>query len=856
MKNNLPFDNFFVLPVLLTRHPARRWRALGLGLLLVLLLGIRVQAAVIYTVGASGTYPTIGAALAAVPSPLTQAYELHLLDAAYTESVTLDKTGTAANTLTLRPAPGVASVVITGTLTFGAGSSYATVSGHNGTVARTLTLRQSSTSAPTVRFGGDASDNTVREAVVLGANTLLAGGVVEVGAGAGAGNDRNTITLSHVGNASPSPLPANLVYAATAGTGVNDRFTLTDSQLYNFTTTGVLVGAGNGDAWNISRNSLYYNAAAVPTTAQTGIRFAPGAGANDVLLSGNYIGGRAAGATGGIWTNAGTQNFFGIVISCSSSTVLTNEVTGNTVSEVGLNGTGPAALTALSVDAGRAELTGNALTNLTNTGPVAQGVNSLVSKATTILTAFTVGNDQLMLVESGSTLVLGDLTNAGILTLAGGDIRINGNFTNSGTLAQTNGVLEIKGDMLNTGAFSSTTGLVKLTGAGNQKVSGGLYFNLEVSGGGTKTFTDDAEVFAGVQMNGGVLATSSVLGDFRLKLGAQATLAETDASYVLGRVEVRRTPALGLSENFGGVGLELLPAPASPLPGSTLVTRVTGTAPVGAGGRQGILRYFDITAPVSTGLNVAMTFGYFTHELNGIPVANLRFFKSVNAGGTWQNMGRSADGPAPGGGYAVLNNVGGFSRWTLGNLTNPLPVGLTAFRAERQGRHALLTWATATELDNAGFGLEVSTDGKAFRQIGYVAAEGTGSSTMARSYRFVATAEAPAGRRYYRLRQDDRNGPSSYYGPQVLDFDAAPAALAAYPTRFGPDLTVALSHPTATAATLRLLDGLGREVWQQALPLAAGAAPQHVQPACPPGTYILTATTPDGQVLRQRVVRE
>ena len=852
MKHNLLPSKSFVFVETPAWHPARRWRILGLGLLLLLLLGIRVQAATIYTVGASGTYSTIALALAAVPSPLTQAYELHLLDASYAESVTLTKTGTAVNTLTLRPAPGVASVVIAGTFTFGAGSSYATLSGYNGTLTRALTLKQTNAALPTLRFIGDASFNTVREAVVLGSNTLLAGGVVEVGAAVTAGNDRNTITLSYVGNASAALLPANLVYAATAGTGVNDNFTLTDSELYNFTGTGVLVGAGNGDQWTISRNSFYYNVVAVPTTAQTGIRFVPGAGANDLLLSNNFIGGRAAGATGGIWTNTGIQDFFGIVVGCSSSTLLTNEVTNNTVSQVSLTGTGPEALTALSVDAGRAELTGNALTTLTNTGPLANGVNSLVSKATTILSAFSVGSGQLMLVESGSTLVLGDLTNAGILTLAGGDIRINGNFANSGTLAQTDGVLEIKGDMLNTGAFSSTTGLVKLTGPGSQKVSGGLYFNLEVNGGGVKTFTDDAEVFAGVQMTSGILATSSVLGDFRLKLGAQATLAETDASYVLGRVEVRRLPALGLSEDFGGVGLTLLPAPASLLPGSTLVTRVTGTAPVGVGGRQGILRYYDVAAPVATGLNVAMTIKYFAHELNGIPVANLRFFKSVNAGASWQGLGRSAAGA----GYAVLNNVSGFSRWTLGDLAAPLPVTLTAFRAERQSRYALLTWATATEVNNAGFGLEVSADGKAFRQIGYVAAVGAGSGPAPRSYRFLDAAEPLAGRRYYRLRQDDRNGPATYYGPQVLDFDAAPAALAAYPTRFGPDLTVALSHPTATAATLRLLDGLGREVWQHALPLGASAAPQHVQPACAPGPYTLTATTPDGQVLRQRVVRE
>ncbi len=843
MKHMLPTPNHSFGP-LSTHSFLMRWQLMGVLLTLLLLLGSRAQAApIVFTVGTTGgaTYPTISAALAAVPSPLTQAYELHLLDATYNEEVLLDKAGTVANTLTIRPAPGV-STVLTGTLTFGAGSAYTVLSGNNGTVARALTLRQPSLTVPAVVFSGDASYNEVREAVVLGSNTLLTSGVVVVGNGVSTGNDHNSVTQSFVGNADPALLPANLVYAANAGGGLNDSFSLTGSQLFNFGRTGVLVAAGNGNLWTISGNSFYYNATAVPTTAQTAIDFRPGAGANDVLVSSNFIGGRAAGATGGIWENAGLQNFRGIVMNCGTSSTLTNEVTNNTMSQVSLTAVSAAAVTAMGVAAGRSELTGNIVSSVTNTGT--SGVNSLVSQATTILNTFSVSSGQLMVVESGLTVVLGSLTNAGILNHTGGDILINGDFTNTGTFAQTLGDLEIKGNMVNSGQFTCSTGKVKLTGAGAQAVSGGLYFNLEVNGGGTKTFTDDAEVYNGVQMLSGVLAT----GPFRLKLDPLANLSETDASYVLGRVEARRTPVAGLLEEFGGMGLALQPALASTLPGSTLVSRVTGIAPTSVGGRQGILRYFDITATVSSGLDAGMTIKYFDHELNGIAPANLRFFKSPNSGASWQNKGVSSAGM----GYATLNGVDGFSRWTLGDLTNPLPVGLVSFRAERQGRNALLTWATATELDNRGFGIEVSTDGKVFKEIGYVAAEGSASST-ARSYSFVDAAEGKTGPRYYRLRQDDRSGPAHYFGPQLLTFEAPVATLAAYPTQFGPDLTVALTSPTAAPATLRLLDQLGREVWHQ--DVAPGTAPLRVQPTCAAGSYFLTATVA-GQVLRQRVVKD
>jgi hypothetical protein len=67
-----------------------------------------------------------------------------------------------------------------------------------------------------------------------------------------------------------------------------------------------------------------------------------------------------------------------------------------------------------------------------------------------------------------------------------------------------------------------------------------------------------------------------------------------------------------------------------------------------------------------------MTINYFPHELNRIAPANLRFFKSPNSGALWQNLGYSSAGANP----LTLSNVSGFSRWTLGNVLQPLPVDL------------------------------------------------------------------------------------------------------------------------------------------------------------------------------------
>jgi hypothetical protein len=178
---------------------------------------------------------------------------------------------------------------------------------------------------------------------------------------------------------------------------------------------------------------------------------------------------------------------------------------------------------------------------------------------------------------------------------------------------------------------------------------------------GTKTLTEDADVYNGVQMLTGILET----GAYRLKLNTLANLSETDASYVLGRVEVRRTPAAG------GPRKLWRGRPANDARGGFHGSRLDAGAPhygqhtAGLGRQRRHLRYFDITPTTNSGLNVTLTISYLNHELNGIAPANLRFFKSINSGASWINMGRSSGTASS----VTLNGVSGFSRWTLGDET-------------------------------------------------------------------------------------------------------------------------------------------------------------------------------------------
>ncbi|NUO02116.1 MAG: hypothetical protein HUU01_16040, partial [Saprospiraceae bacterium] len=89
-----------------------------------------------------------------------------------------------------------------------------------------------------------------------------------------------------------------------------------------------------------------------------------------------------------------------------------------------------------------------------------------------------------------------------------------------------------------------------------------------------------------------------------------------------------------------------------------------------------------------------------------------------------------------------------------------LPIELTRFSATPGRDNILLTWETATELNNAGFEIQRSSnDGRDFAAIGWVT--GAGTSQTAKTYSFMDRDVKPGINYAYRLMQLDFDGASS-----------------------------------------------------------------------------------------------
>ncbi|WP_426490046.1 PA14 domain-containing protein [Hymenobacter sp. 102] len=183
----------------------------------------------------------------------------------------------------------------------------------------------------------------------------------------------------------------------------------------------------------------------------------------------------------------------------------------------------------------------------------------------------------------------------------------------------------------------------------------------------------------------------------------------------------------------------------------------------------------------------------------------------------------------------------------------PLPVTLTRFGAVVQGASVRASWETAQELNSAYFVLERSANGQVFEAVGKLAAAGT--TQRQQQYAYVDTAPLP-GISYYRLRQVDTDGATSFSSVVQVVYKAAVAARATLAPNPSHDaVTVRLERPEAGPATLELLDVRGAVVLRQQLAATAVQEARLNLTTLPLGVYLCRITSAGG-VLTQRLVHE
>jgi photosystem II stability/assembly factor-like uncharacterized protein len=163
----------------------------------------------------------------------------------------------------------------------------------------------------------------------------------------------------------------------------------------------------------------------------------------------------------------------------------------------------------------------------------------------------------------------------------------------------------------------------------------------------------------------------------------------------------------------------------------------------------------------------------------------------------------------------VVGNGGTILRTTDGGGV-AIPVELNFFTASTSRGRVLLTWSTATEINNLGFEIERMIKDVADREwitIGFK--QGCGTTTEPQEYSYVDDVSSiTATSLSYRLKQIDYDG-SYEYSEEVLVDNPAPIDYSLkqnYPNPFNPTTTIKYFIPELRFVTLKVYDVLGNEI--------------------------------------------
>ncbi|NUN69376.1 MAG: hypothetical protein HUU02_06655, partial [Bacteroidetes bacterium] len=146
---------------------------------------------------------------------------------------------------------------------------------------------------------------------------------------------------------------------------------------------------------------------------------------------------------------------------------------------------------------------------------------------------------------------------------------------------------------------------------------------------------------------------------------------------------------------------------------------------------------------------------------------------------------------------------------------SPLPVDLVSFTVTARGMAATLRWATATEMNTAGFEIERTAAGGQlsavrWRREGFV--EGSGTTNAPREYTFSDTPPG-AGAYSYRLKQIDRDGRFEYSNTVDVIIGGTPSEFGLeqnYPNPFNPATQITYQLSADGMTTLVVYDAIGR----------------------------------------------
>jgi hypothetical protein len=407
------------------------------------------------------------------------------------------------------------------------------------------------------------------------------------------------------------------------------------------------------------------------------------------------------------------------------------------------------------------------------------------------------------------------------------------------TLNNTASYLTIGGVFANNGTIAHTSGEIELAGTVAQNIPAGTYNRLNTNN------------TAGTSLTGAVaISESLILTNGTITLGANDLTLSGSISSITGASSSRFIVTNGTGSlhiqsigSTGRTGTISFPVGSSATSYNPVAMANTGTndefnvrvynnvfgtytGPTGTGAAittGAVDRTWIINEAVAGGSTASVTLQWnAADELGGFTRGSSYPAFYAGASGWMHALASAAAGSDP---YTqTYSGLLAVSYPFSVGSGSTLPVKMINFSGVSDHNNVYLTWTTATEVNNKGFDVERSADGKTFTKVDFV--KGAGNSNQLNRY---AITDAGAFDKnnvhvlYYRLKQTDFDGKFAYTNAISVSNEANPSgAISASPNPFINELNLSLVAGDHGLADVIITDMQGREIATKTLTYQKG----------------------------------
>ena len=203
-----------------------------------------------------------------------------------------------------------------------------------------LRFRNSNTNGPVFLFANEAVDNKLHNLNIESSITSAAFGSIQFSTSTTLnGNSRDTISNCLIGHDQTGILPltgvpAIAIYSFGTVGSENSMNVITGNEIFNFTQYGIWLGnVGNGNGWNINKNSFYRNLSFPAFAAQFAIFIDAQLFSGGHSIDENFIGGSTKNCGGSPWLNNANVDLRGISL-FTASIVSVSTISNNVIQNI------------------------------------------------------------------------------------------------------------------------------------------------------------------------------------------------------------------------------------------------------------------------------------------------------------------------------------------------------------------------------------------------------------------------------------------------------------------------------------------------------------------------------------------